>query len=297
VLVAVCPVCGDALADGSGARRTIQLPAFGAVGAGKTRLFAAALTAVDHQLAGTSGLLQPLTADAEGFLRASVQTMTSGTATDKTIHNLRPAGRPMMLTDAWGRVIELQVMDAAGENFTNWHTTEELTYVNSAQSMMFVLDPLAFPRIHAELSSQKDLPPILVAAGDQEDAYASVADRLRSENVKLSNRHLAVVLTKADILRRLPSGQGLDPTSSDSVRDWLIEHEQDGFVRRILSDFGDVRFFAIDSLVMHDLQDPLNPIHVFQWALQSQKIPIKLVPAPQHVDTANGSKPQEVTAQ
>lgn len=279
VLVALCPSCGAELSDGSGARRTIQLPAFGSVGAGKTRLFAAALTAAEQQLTTGSGSLVPLNAEAAGFLKASAQAIGAGTATDKTIHTMRPEGRPIMLTDPSGKVLELQLMDAAGESFTSLQATEELTYVNFAQSMMFVFDPLALPRIQLELRADGSLPAVLVATGDQEEAYSSVVDRIRSEGVDLRKRHLAVVLTKVDILRRLPSGAGIDPTSL-GVRDWLISQQRDGFVRRIESDFGDVRYFAIDSLVLRDLHDPVNPIHVFQWALESQKVPITLVPAP-----------------
>lgn len=278
VLVALCPVCSEELAPGSGVRRTIQLPAFGAVGAGKTRLFAAALTAADQQLGATSGSLEPLNGDAEAFLRASAQAISAGTPTDKTLHTMRPTGRPIKVTDSAGKVLELQVMDAAGESFVNWHTTEELTYVNSAQTMVFVIDPLAFPRIELELMAERDWPEVVIAAGDQENAYASVVDRLRSENVKLSTRHLAVVVTKADVLRRLPSGEQLDPTTSTGVRDWLTDQEQDGFIRRIESDFGDVRYFATDSLALCDPHDPLNPLHVLQWALRSQKVPITLTP-------------------
>ncbi len=278
-LVPLCPTCGAGLSDGSGARRTLQLPAFGAVGAGKTRFFSAALTAAEKQLASTSGSLEPLDFEAEGFLRASAQAVNSGTATDKTIHTLRPQGRPMKLTDAAGKVLELQLMDAAGESFTSVEATEELTYVNAAKTMVFVLDPLAWPRAQMEMESRRDLAAVLLATGDQEEAYASVVDRVRSEAVDLKKRHLAVVLTKTDILRKLPVGSSLDPTSSQGVREWLVSIEQDGFVRRIESDFGDVRYFAIDSLIPHDLHDPVNPLHVLQWVLQTQKVPICLVPA------------------
>ena len=267
---------------------TIQLPAFGSVGAGKTRFFAAALTATRNQLAATNGSLTGLNLEADGFLRASAQVLDSGTATEKTIHTMRPEGRPLKLTTGSGKTVELQVMDAAGESFTNLQATEELTYVNSAPTMVFVLDPLALPRVQAQMSTARNLSKILVATGDQEEAYASVVDRLNSEAVDLRNRHLAVVLTKTDVLRKLPIGKSLDPQTSDTVRDWLIEIEQDGFVRRIESDFGDVRFFAIDSLVLRDLHDPLNPLRVIDWVLSSQEVPIKLLPSLKPEATSKG---------
>ena len=288
MLVALCPSCGAQLVAGSGSRMTIQLPAFGSVGAGKTRFFAAALTATRNQLAATNGSLTGLNLEADGFLRASAQALDSGTATEKTIHTMRPEGRPLQLTTGSGKTVELQVMDAAGESFTNLQATEELTYVNSAPTMVFVLDPLALPRVQAQMSTARDLSKILVATGDQEEAYASVVDRLNSEAVDLRNRHLAVVLTKTDVLRKLPIGKSLDPQTSDTVRDWLIGIEQDGFVRRIESDFGDVRFFAIDSLVLRDLHDPLNPLRVIDWVLSSQEVPIKLLPSLKPEATSKG---------
>lgn len=297
VLVALCPGCGAELSEGSGARRTIQLPAFGSVGAGKTRLFAAALASTSQQLMANSGSVEPLTAEAAGFLKASTQEVRSGIATNKTIPTMRPEGHPIKLTDAVGRVLELQLMDAAGESFTSLQATEELIYVNSAPTMIFVFDPLALPRIQMEMVVQRDLPSVVVAAGSQEDAYGSVVDRIRSEDVELSHRHLAVVLTKTAILRQLPSGESLEPSTSEGVRDWLISQEQDGFIRRMESDFGDVHYFAIDSLALRDLYDPLNPLRIFQWALQTQKVPITLVPPPVTQPDAAAAEPEEVEVQ
>lgn len=291
-LVAMCPYCNAELASGSGSRQTIQLPTFGAVAAGKTRLFAAALASAEPVLAGGGGRLEALTPEADGFLRAATQAVRDMTPTIKTQFEQRPTGKPLQFTDGSGHTVELQVMDAAGESFTDWHATEELTYVNSARAMVLVLDPLAFPRVHAQLSSVKDLADAVVAAGSQEDAYASVADRLRSEDIDLSKRHLAVVITKVDLLRRLPAGASLDPSSSDSVRAWLCDQEQDGFLRRIESDFGDVTYFAFDSLHRHDADDvhnPLNPLRLLQWALASHRAPLALIPQPKPVAATAGS--------
>lgn len=291
ILVALCPSCDEPLAQGSGARRTIQLPAFGSVGAGKTRFFAAAMTAARKQLSSSNGSLKGLNTEARGFLKASSQAMTSEQATEKTIHTMRPEGRPFVLTQASGQVLELQIMDAAGESFTTFEGTEELTYVNSARTMIFVLDPLALPRVREDTGSAPHVADTLVATGNQEAAYASVVDRLRSEAIDLSKRNLAVVLTKTEILRNYPSGKNLDPTTTDGVRDWLNGVDQDGFVRRMEGDFGTVRYFAVDSLALREPDDPLNPLRVMNWALTSQKVPIALVSSegktrPEAVDTS-----------
>lgn len=278
ILVALCPSCGEPLAAGSGARLTIQLPAFGSVGAGKTRFFAAAMTAAHKQLSSSNGSLKGLNSESRGFLKASAQAMENEQATEKTIHTMRPEGRPFALTQASGRVLELQIMDAAGESFTTFDGTEELTYVNSARTMIFVLDPLALPHVREELGTTEHMSDTLIATGNQEDAYASVVDRLRSEAIDLSKRSLAVVVTKTEIVRQLRSGNNLDPADSGGVRDWLIGIGQDGFVRRMERDFGTVRYFAVDSLALREPNDPLNPLRVLSWALTSQKAAIALLP-------------------
>ena len=279
VLVALCPSCGERLATGSGARRTIQLPVFGAVGAGKTRFFAAAMTAAHKQLSSSNGSLKGLNEEARGFLRASAQAMENKQATEKTIHTMRPEGLPFTLTQASGRVLELQIMDAAGESFTTFDGTGELTYVNSAHAMIFVLDPLALPRVREEIGNIEHMSDTLIATGNQEEAYASVVDRLRSEAIDLSKRSLAVVITKTETVLQLNSGNNLDPVTSGGVRDWLIGIDQDGFVRRMEGDFGTVRYFAVDSLALREPDDPLNPLRVMSWALTSQKVPITLLPS------------------
>ena len=146
------------------------------------------------------------------------------------------------------------------------------------------------------MRAARDLPDILVASGDQEAAYASVVDRIRSEAVDLTKRHLAVVLTKTEVLQKLPSGMSLDPENSDGIRDWLIDVEQDGLVRRIESDFRDVRYFAIDSLVLREPHDPLNPMRVIDWVLSSQKVPITLVPPVEEEASVTSSDREKASA-
>jgi len=279
VLVAQCPTCGAQLAPGTGARRAIQFPVFGSVGAGKTRFLYATMVASAFQLTDLGGEVQGLDKGTDDFLKAAAKAITTGEGSDKTIPTLRPRGFPVRMADKEGHTLELQLMDASGESFVSLQSTEELTYVNSAMAMAFVFDPLAVPRVQQELRGRSDLSSVLVAVGEQEDAYASVVDRIRSEAVDVSKRHLAVVVTKADVLLQLNAGSNLAQDSSDGVRNWLISQEQDGFVRRIESDFGDVRYFAVDSLNnWTDVRNPLNPLHVLQWVFDTQKVPIVMIP-------------------
>ena len=88
----------------------------------------------------------------------------------------------------------------------------------------------------------------------------------------------------------------LDPENSDGIRDWLIDVEQDGLVRRIESDFRDVRYFAIDSLVLRDPHDPLNPMRVVDWVLSSQKVPITLVPLVEEQASVTSSDREKASA-
>lgn len=290
MLTPICPVCNEQLADGSGARHTFQLPVFGAVGAGKTRLLSASAFEADQQIRLLEGKLDPLTRESTEFVVASKYAITKQIPTAKTGETHRPIGHPVQLTDKEGVTVEIQFIDAAGEKFANWHTTQELTYMDSAEVLLFVIDPLALPRVAVEWERAKQAPgapTVAIAASDQEDAYASVVDRLRAQNVRLSKRSLGVVISKFDILRSLPIGRFLAPESNESLRSWLSDDvDQFGLVRRMESDFGDVRFFAVDSLNEHDRYSPVNPLSVLQWVLDKHKSKLVLLPPPEPVATS-----------
>ncbi|MDR1394383.1 MAG: hypothetical protein LBJ62_10575 [Bifidobacteriaceae bacterium] len=291
VLQPICPYCDRALASGSGARLTLQVPAFGAVAAGKTRLFEAGLVEMARALTANGGKVEPLGISSEAFASSAEAVITGRAATTKTPEGAQPVGQPMMLTTGAGQVIELQLLDAAGERFASWHSTEDLTYFNSAGSLIAVLDPLAFGTVRPQTRRYRAARGVLVATGDQEDAYSSVVDRLEAQSVRLNRMHLAVVLTKADILTALPCGRDLDAGSSAGIRAWIEAQGEDGLVAHIERDFRDVRYFAVDSMTERDPHDPFNPIHVFQWVLDSQGIKFTLVPElPELDETSSQTK-------
>lgn len=275
-LVAVCPRCQHDLAGGSGMRHTVQLPVFGGVGAGKTRLLAASLVAGAERLSMAEGSLQPLTESAGGFLRAAQQVQQQSLPTDKTAHAQRPESLPMLLEDAEGHLTEVQLLDASGETFRDdRQSTDELTYLASSEVLVFAFDPLALPGICEELRQEDWGAEVLVATGDQEGAYAAVRNSLSSRDLK--SKQLAFVLTKADILQALPAGHDLDVSTPSGVRNWLRSKHLDGLIRLMEIDFGNVTYFAVNSSEQLETTDPMNPLHVLDWALRAQGTSWRLI--------------------
>lgn len=280
-LTTVCPDCDRDLAQGSGLRHTIQLPIIGSVGAGKTRLLMSATVQLRARLQQRGGMLEGLTPAAEEYLRQAQTVVEQHADTTKTADAL-PQGLPLVLRDSAGKQTELQLMDAAGESFGSWDRTAELRYLDQALAYLFVLDPLAWPQITRELTLKGLAPSILVTSEDQRDSYAAAIDRMRAENVRLGRRSLGVILSKADILLRLPCARELaeGPVDSDRLRAWMLNHDFDRLITGMEMDFGDVRYFLVDSMGDRNLNDPLNPWWTVQWALQVSKSPVTLVDPP-----------------
>jgi hypothetical protein len=282
-LATVCPYCNRELADASGIRHTVQLPVIGSVGAGKTRLLMAAIVQLESWLTQRHGSMQAVTPDAQRYVDAAGQTVRSHAETVKTPDAL-PEGIPLILRDAVGEVTELQLMDAAGEAFDTWDTTAELRYLDNAKAFLFVLDALAWPQLHRELRLSGLDTTVVVTGENQKASYIAAIDRMRAESVPLGQRKLGVVLSKADILLKLPSADDLANSTldSDNIRPWMLKNDLDLLIRRMEMDFGEVRYFLVDSMNDQDSKHPLSPWRTLQWALQANGSMLTLVdPEPQ----------------
>lgn len=280
-LKTVCPRCDHDLAGGSGLRHTVQLPVIGSVGAGKTRLLMAAVVQLKGRLTQRGGSLEGLTPAAESYVAQAEELMSKHADTNKT-PDVAPEGVPLVLSNQAGRVTELQLMDAAGEAFATWDKTADLRYLDDASAFLFVLDPLAWPQFKRELRLQGLASSVLVTNEDQQNSYSSAVDRMRSENVSLGRRSLGVILSKADILMRLPSAAALrnGPNGTSEVRTWMLDHDFDLLITGMEMDFGSVHYFLSDSMGNRDLDDPLNPLLPLQWALEVSKSQLALVDPP-----------------
>jgi hypothetical protein len=269
-LPTLCPYCNRELAGSSGVRHTVQLPVIGSVGAGKTRLLMAAIVQLESWLTERQGSINAVTPDAQTYLDAARLTVHSHAETVKTPDAL-PEGVPLILRDAASEVTELQLMDAAGESFATWDTTADLRYLDNANAFLFVLDPLAWPQLRQELKLGGLAETVVVTGENQKDSYGAAIDRMRAESVPLRHRKLGVVLSKADVLLKLPSAAELANSTLDShsIRKWMLEHDFDLLITGMEMDFGEVRYFLVDSMNSHDTDHPLSPWLTLQWALQA----------------------------
>ncbi|MFJ2621480.1 hypothetical protein [Glutamicibacter sp. NPDC087344] len=267
-LRAICPFCDVTLPSGSGRRRVVVVPVFGSVGAGKTSFLAASVVALQKRFVGSSNNegLMALSDASESFLKVSTEEARSGQAPVKTTRLERPEGYPFLLNHQNGS-FELHLMDAAGENFVNVETTTSLRYLDIADTLVLLIDPLAFDDVADQLKISAHKAEFQTAQGSADDAYGSVIERLRSSGADLHKRKLAVVVTKADAIAKIMPDDPL-PETSEKVQEWLSRHGEDRLVARIGMDFTQVSYFAVASLARDDHGQ--HPLEVVDWTVVSQ---------------------------
>lgn len=277
LLVTVCPFCLQDAPTGSGTRRVLPVPVIGAVGAGKTQFLSSGVVELQNRVESLSGSLTPMSPVAETFLKAASAAVASGQTVAKTPWEDRPEGVPLILS-LKGRELELQLMDAAGENFVDWERSQGLGYIDTADVLLFILDPLALPKVTEQVRVAGRAADVSIAQGDPEDSYASVVDRLRAEDVRLGSKSLAIILTKIDVLQSLSGLGPIDPADSTSIKAWLRGNGADGFVRRVDQDFKRVEYFGVDSYGTRSGLDVLHPVRVLDWVLRTTDPQLSVMP-------------------
>ena len=265
----VCPYCQRNLPVGGGIRQTVQIAVIGSVCAGKSRLLSAMTVTLETALGSVGGTLTPLAEQSAAFRATARAQLRQQSPTPKTQYE-PPVGLPFAIS-LRSNQIEAQVMDVAGEAFSTWDDTAKLRYLDNADGLIMVVDPLALPDVYDVFRRSPLYGTVKLVTDDQEDAYAAAIDRLRADQVHTEKRGLAVVLTKGDILMQLSAGEQIDPTSSASIRQWLLDNGADLMVRRFDKDFREVSFFVSDAKDPRDIRDPLSPWRSFDWLLKESR--------------------------
>ena len=113
------------------------------------------------------------------------------------------------------------------------------------------------------------------AAGDPELTYDEVASRLRDSGIPASAQRLAVVVSKADLLRS--AGLNL-PTESAELAQWLADAGVHNLVLAARREFAEVKFFSVASqqVAPDGRDDPGTPL---RWLLTVHGVRLPADPA------------------
>lgn len=267
-LEAVCPRCEKPLPSGAAAVTDVRVPVFGAASAGKTHLIIAGLVALSRAgtRAGSVGFLDDHSRTAYEQYRSVIDSGQSVAKTSTAV----PVAVTVRLR-AGRRAALVHFFDAAGETLADEVQNGQLSYLDEARTLVFVLDPFSIHEVRDQAGA--GFADLLTEANpatfDAEDAYHATVNRLRLYGVETRRQRLAFVVSKADLLARLPIAEGVG-TGSDAVRAWLDRVGQDNLVSLATRDFGEVRFFLVSA------RDPAYgaAIEPFRWLLAADRVPV-----------------------
>jgi len=260
----VCKRCQAPMAPGAGAVRDIRIPVFGDISAGKTRFLYASLSSLMGS-AERAGLAVTFPDDASrdqaefglGVIKADRETAKTSTNVQVALTSRLGGGRKSEL---------VHLFDAAGEHFRSARRPDVLRFLDDGQGLVYILDPFSVETVRRQLGGA-DAPVVQAAraaAGDPQLTYDEVASRLRDTGVPASRGRLAVVVSKADLLR----SAGLDlPAGSDEIAQWLWDLGVHNLVMAARRDFAEVRFFMVASQAIPP-GDPGDPGAPLRWLLR-----------------------------
>ena len=245
-MTAVCKRtdCQQPLAEGAGAVRDIRIPVFGDTSAGKTRFLYAALNSL--LLTAQQAHIPVSFPDQSSQDQADLglDLIRSGQDTVKTSATV-PVAVTLRLREGRGSDL-VHLFDAAGEHFRDAQRYDSLRFLDDSQGLVYVLDPFSIGPVRDQLAGHNAATIRLAhaAANDPEIAYGEVISRLRDGGVPVASQRLAVVISKADLLRG--TGMAL-PSESGAIVGWLEDNGLHNLVMSARREFDEVRFFAVAS--------------------------------------------------
>ncbi len=261
----------------------IRLPVFGPVYAGKTRLVYAGLLALRDAAAAQGAQMDFVDEDSKQAMADGGQLIVNGANTTKTPAGVLPGALTVRFTLRRRKAL-LHLFDAAGELYADRDDNSDLEFLDHAQGLIFVVDPLSVPWVRDQLGDTPAARLAATAAEEPESVYQVTTRRLRDFGVDTRRRALAMTVVKADLLDGLPPAEDLRP---DQVRAWLVRAGLDNLVLSAERDFGEVRYFLVASVAANKAGPGRSPAAPFNWL--AARAGLSLLPptpnAPRPVET------------
>ncbi|HEX6468505.1 MAG TPA: hypothetical protein VF069_05365 [Streptosporangiaceae bacterium] len=245
-LTAYCPHCAGRLPERIGRVRVEPLPFIGGPAAGKTTFMFLAIRAVSrraHAAGGRVAFVEPRHAQAYA---GALGEFRRGGQLAKTGPELPLATMVDVDLPGPGRRI-LYVFDPAGEHFTGATQVESLRYLDHGEALLFVIDPFALPEVRRAMDADESERVAKAAATSDEDpsdTLQRVLNELRSRPDQGRQKRIAVVVTKADLVRGTAIGGALCAEAAPDVRAWLGGLGMGNTIRTLDQAAGQVRYFA-----------------------------------------------------
>ncbi|MGD0064694.1 MAG: hypothetical protein ABSB76_14770 [Streptosporangiaceae bacterium] len=262
-LKAACQRCRKPLPPGAGAVRDLRISVFGDTKAGKTRFMYAALSSLmtTAERAGIAVLFPDQSSREQAEL--GLERLGSGQDTPGTPGNALGAVTVQLRTGAGATLARL--FDTAGEHFRDPQMHDSLGFLGNSHGLVYVIDPYSIGPVRRHLPPQGGRDRSRVVA-DPEAAYGEVVERLRDSGVPAGKQRLAVIVSKADLLRA--AGMEL-PAESGLIADWLMDAGAHNLVLSARREFAETRFFAVASQPARGDGGPDDPGTPVRWLLRS----------------------------
>jgi hypothetical protein len=244
-LKAVCPRCGVSLPSRFGKAAEIVIPLFGSVKAGKTRLVYMLVMAIQELVAANGGTVELVDDTKDEVDRIAEQVSMTGSP-GPTV----PKSPEAFVLHIKLRLSEryIYLYDVAGELHYRSDSLDGLRYLDKANTLIYVVDPLAADGVWERLSaSQQDaFNPIRSDLAEAEIAYELARDQIRRLMGKRRPERLAFVVTKVDVLA---DARVLDPDAA--IR--TLVHDEDwmnmgNIVREAEHSFSQVEYFKTAAI-------------------------------------------------
>ncbi|MEU8272187.1 hypothetical protein AB0B89_34170 [Sphaerisporangium sp. NPDC049002] len=244
-LQAYCPNCERALPHRIGRARIEPLPFVGGPDAGKTTFMVLAINAlhgVVKDARGRAGFV--VQGDEMAFarfrreLRLGKVSKTTTAAPSATMVDITLPGAR---TRSGNRILYL--FDPSGEGFTGATRVEAMSYLAHGEAMLIVVDPFALPLVQESLSAAErqslEAAGVVLSAEDPSDTFQRVRNELAARADGGRQKRVAVVVTKADLLRGTDVGR-----DADRLPAWFDGVGLGNMIRDLARTAGEVRYLA-----------------------------------------------------
>ncbi|GAA3844758.1 hypothetical protein GCM10022226_79880 [Sphaerisporangium flaviroseum] len=244
-LQAYCPECERALPNRIGRARIEPLPFVGGPDAGKTTFMVLAISAlhgVVKAARGRAGFV--VQGDEMAFarfrreLRLGKVSKTTTAAPSATMVDITLPGSR---TRSGNRILYL--FDPSGEGFTGATQVEEMSYLAHGEAMLIVVDPFALPLVQQSLSAGErqtlERAGVVLSPEDPFDTFQRVKNELAARADGGRQKRVAVVVTKADLLRKTAIGG-----DADRLPGWFDGVGLGNMIRDLARTAGEVRYLA-----------------------------------------------------